>query len=331
MLVSPRFGVPELCSSRILEIEVEEGFNITSARLINKEGNKYPISRITDETYIIPDYIEDELYSLEVFSESNEGLYKQLEENSVRVGNLEEDFTIVHVTDPHLDIPKNPENMLLFEELLKNIKEVSPDLMLLTGDLSTSALSYTTDWDFIKEKIIEHCDYPVFIVPGNHDTQRSGKINGLELWDEIFGPDHYSFSWGSWKLMGLNTADSVYGFVSGVVSDEQLEWIRDELSKTDNDKLIVFGHHNFYDDRWIFFEKTDQRRELLELFNNHNVVLSLFGHRHSDAIDYSLDTMAITTKRAVETDGTLAYRIIRIENGEITELVEVEPKSSVIH
>ncbi|MCD6449425.1 MAG: metallophosphoesterase [Thermotogaceae bacterium] len=330
MLVSPRFGAPELCSSRILEIKVEEGFNPKSVRLINKRGDKYPISKITDGAYIIPDYIEDGLYSIEVFAESNESLYKQLEENSVCVGNLDENLTIVHITDPHLDIPKKPENMLLFEELLKNIKEVEPDLMLLTGDLSTSALSYTTDWNFIKEKVIEHCDYPVFIVPGNHDTQRSGKINGLELWNEIFGPDYYSFSWGSWKFMGLNTADSVYGFVNGIVSDKQLKWIRNEIRKIGNDKLIVFGHHNFYDDRWVFFEKAEQRRELLELFNNHNVVLALFGHRHSDAIDYSLDTMAITTKRAVETNGTLAYRIIRIENGEIIELVEVEPKSSVI-
>ncbi|TYB82666.1 MAG: hypothetical protein FXF54_14035 [Kosmotoga sp.] len=330
ILISPRFAVPKLCNDNILNITVKEGYKPVKVRLINKKGNRYQLFGITDKTYIIPDYIKDGLYSLEVFSEGHGGLYKQLEENAVYVGMLDENFTIVHITDPHLDIPKNPENMLLFEELLKNIKEIAPDLMLLTGDLSTSALSYTTDWDFIKEKIVKHCDYPVFIVPGNHDTQRSGKINGLELWKDIFGPDYYTFSWGSWSFMGLNTADSVYGFVSGVVSDKQFEWIRNELDKINHKKIIIFGHHNFYDDRWVFFEENDQRRELLEIFNNYNVVLSLFGHRHSDAIDYSLNTMAITTKRAVETDGTLAYRIIRIKNGEIIELVEVEPKSSEI-
>ncbi len=330
ILISPRFSAPQLCDDRVLKISLEEGYNPIKVSLINNKGNKYELSGIMDNIYIIPDYIKDGLYSLEVLSKVNEGVYKQLEENAVLVGHQDENFTIVHITDLHLDIPKNPKNMLLFEELLKNIKGVEPDLMIITGDLSTSALSYTEDWGFIKEKIVKHCDYPVFIVPGNHDTQRSGKINGLELWKEAFGPDYYTFAWGTWNFMGLNTADSFYGFVSGVVSDEQIEWIKNKLSKINNEKLVIFGHHNFYDDRWVFFEKTEQRRELLDIFDSHNVVISLFGHRHSDAIDYSLNTMAITTKRAVETDDTLAYRIIKIVNGEIAELVEVEPKCSVI-
>ncbi|WP_374704105.1 metallophosphoesterase [Mesotoga sp. B105.6.4] len=285
---------------------------------------------MAEHTYVIPDRITEGLYSLEVLAASSGVVYRQLEENAVRVGSLDESFTIVHLTDPHLDLLSKPENMLLFERLLNEIRAESPDLMLITGDLSSSALAYTTDWEFIKEKTIEYCDFPVFIVPGNHDTQRSGRINGMELWEELFGPCYYSFEWGSWHFLGLNTADSEYGFVSGVVSEEQMEWITEELKRIGSEKIILFGHHNFYDDRWIFFEETEQRRELLDLFTRSNVALALFGHRHSDAIDYSLNTLSLTTKRAVETDGKLAYRRIVVEEGLIIELVEVEPKGSSI-
>jgi Icc-related predicted phosphoesterase len=329
-IASPRFAFPYLSDNRILEIVTGEGYSQQGARLLGKTGNTYELSLIDDNIYLIPDRIPEGLYSLEVFAESSGLFYRQLEENALRVGSLDDSFTFIHITDPHLDLPGKPENMLLFEKLLSEIREESPDFMLITGDLSSSALSYTTDWEFIKKKILEYCDFPVFLVPGNHDTQRSGKINGIELWEEVFGPCYCSFDWSSWHFIGLNTADSEYGFVSGVVSEEQMEWITKELERIGSEKIILFGHHNFYDDRWTFFEETGQRRELLDLFSRSKVALALFGHRHSDAIDYSLNTLAVTTKRAVETDGTLAYRRIIVEEGQIVELVEVEPKSSVI-
>ncbi len=329
-IVSPRFSFPYLSDNRILEIATREGYSQQGARLLSKTGSAYELSQIADNIYIIPDRVPGGLYSLEVFAESNGHLYNQLEENSVRIGHMDDSFTVIQITDLHLDLPGKPENMLLFERLMSEIREERPDLMLITGDLSSSALAYTTDWEFIKKKVLEYCDFPVFVVPGNHDTQRSGKINGIELWEEVFGPCYASFQWGSWHFIGLNTADSEYGFVSGVVSEEQMKWIAQELTRIGAGKILLFAHHNFYDDRWIFFEETEQRRELLELFSTSNVSLALFGHRHSDAIDYSLNTLAVTTKRAVETDSTLAYRRIVVEEGQIVELVEVEPKSSVI-
>ncbi len=72
------------------------------------------------------------------------------------------------------------------------------------------------------------------------------------------------------------------------------------------------------------------RDESCLISSRSNVALALFSHRHSDAIDYSLNTLSLTTKRAVETDGTLAYRRIVVEEGLIIELVEVEPKGSSI-
>jgi Icc-related predicted phosphoesterase len=329
-IVSPRFSFPYLSDNRILEIATREGYSQQGARLLSKTGSAYELSQIADNIYIIPDHGPGGLYSLEVFAESNGHLYNQLEENSVRIGHMDDSFTVIQITDLHLDLPGKPENMLLFERLMSEIREERPDLMLITGDLSSSALAYTTDWEFIKKKVLEYCDFPVFVVPGNHDTQRSGKISGIELWEEVFGPCYASFQWGSWHFIGLNTADSEYGFVSGVVSEEQMKWIAQELTRIGAGKILLFAHHNFYDDRWIFFEETEQRRELLELFSTSNVGLALFGHRHSDAIDYSLNTLAVTTKRAVETDSTLAYRRIVVEEGQIVELVEVEPKSSVI-
>ena len=329
-IVSPRFSFPYLSDNRILEIATREGYSQQGARLLSKTGSAYELSQIADNIYIIPDRVPGGLYSLEVFAESNGHLYNQLEENSVRIGHMDDSFTVIQITDLHLDLPGKPENMLLFERLMSEIREERPNLMLITGDLSSSALAYTTDWEFIKKKVLEYCDFPVFVVPGNHDTQRSGKINGIELWKEVFGPCYASFQWGSWHFIGLNTADSEYGFVSGVVSEEQMKWIAQELTRIGAGKILLFAHHNFYDDRWIFFEETEQRRELLELFSTSNVSLALFGHRHSDAIDYSLNTLAVTTKRAVETDSTLAYRRIVVEEGQIVELVEVEPKSSVI-
>ena len=86
---------------------------------------------------------------------------------------------IAHISDLHISgsyyVPE------WGKKLKKNLKELNPELIIITGDL--------TDWGYLHEYEIANeyieqieCECKRLIVPGNHDARNKG----YEIFEEIF-------------------------------------------------------------------------------------------------------------------------------------------------
>lgn len=103
------------------------------------------------------------------------------------------------------------------------IVELAPDAVLALGDnqyedgtLAEYRGSYDLSWSEFKDKT-----YPV---PGNHDYHTAGAQGYFDYFGDVAAPPggYYSFDLGEWHLVAVNAGD-------GVVSHEQLTWLRSDL------------------------------------------------------------------------------------------------------
>jgi 3',5'-cyclic AMP phosphodiesterase CpdA len=111
---------------------------------------------------------------------------------------------------------------------------------------------------------------------------------------------------------------------------EQIQWIGDELSKTDpEDVKIVFAHHPFFieniDEADSYFPiQQSKRRTYFDLFAEYGVDAVFAGHLHaSAAAEYKGIPMLTTTSSGYQLgDERPSVRVIKIEDGVITEYLE---------
>ena len=189
-------------------------------------------------------------------------------------------------------------------------------------------------------------DVPTFLAPGNHDGYWRLREDGLNYWEEYFGPVYYSFDYGPHHFTSVNSYDwwkfQRFSFLfvalnwGGSIRQRQLQWIEDDLSSTDADLKFIFLHHN------PIWETTNHsllrnpyknRLPFLELIDTHDVDMVLAGHEHIDDVTIENDTIFITTTTPESEirvdDGYWGYRLVTIENGSITSYNYQEPKYSI--
>jgi hypothetical protein len=143
---------------------------------------------------------------------------------------------------------------------------------------------------------------PMWNVPGNHDINFPSPDNtyAYQTYSKHFGPTYYSFEYGDMHLIALNNIEYA-GFGNefdltkyrGYITDEQLEWIANDLSYVDKDKLIVLVSHiplvtNALDGRGerynlgsnINTTNLDMLLQILEPFSN---IYAIAGHDTSNS------------------------------------------------
>ncbi len=94
---------------------------------------------------------------------------------------------------------------------------------------------------------------PMWNVPGNHDLNFESPDNKLatSTYSRHFGPTYYSFDYGQVHFVALNNVQykgagqGKYDNTSyrGYISEEQLQWLANDLKYVDKDKLIVITTH----------------------------------------------------------------------------------------
>ena len=150
---------------------------------------------------------------------------------------------IAHISDMHFDTEK----AIIAAGLIEDIKNVSPDLVVVSGDLTQRARNK----QFINARnYLQKLPYPQLVIPGNHDIPLfdifnrfifplkrykkyiSGNLQPLFVDEEI-------------AVLGVNTARSLT-LQNGRISPEQIEGIEKALCPIDNSKFkIIVTHHPF--------------------------------------------------------------------------------------
>lgn len=217
--------------------------------------------------------------------------------------NEQDSFTVAFLTDIHVQPEKNA--IEGFNKAIAKVNELKPDLVITGGDLVMDVLGTGYDradslyniYDSLQAKF----EMPVYNTLGNHEVfglyKESGidtihPLYGKKLYEERVGPRYQSFDHKGWHFMILDgigyTPERRY---IGYIDEEQMNWIKEDLAGVNKDTPIAISVHIPFINAGIqyYYGSLEENgpgavitnaKEVLELFNDHNLKLALQGHLH---------------------------------------------------
>jgi len=303
-----------------------------------REGNWYVNASVSES-------VAPELYNLTLLLDSNGMLLTATQPRAVSISHITNNFTFIHLTDFHVGDPRgfsvSISQTLGYKSVLRCISEVNllhPDFVVISGDLVFGQLyprEYAHEYSKLYE-MLQRFDVPTYIVPGNHDGYRRPGEDGQAFWERYFGPLNYSFDYGRFHFIGVNSYNlpawnriavgplAIYW--GGSIQNQELAWINQDLNHSKNALLtFMFMHHNpLWDaknDSLLHKREYLNRQQLLDSIQQHGVDMVLAGHVHYDSVNKVNNTLFVTTttpESEIRTsDGYWGYRMIRVENGQI--------------
>lgn len=207
----------------------------------------------------------------------------------------QEKFSFAFFTDIHLNLNPGTRAFEGFDKAIEHVKNKQVDFLLIGGD--------QVDVDYLKadqkelaEKLYFKYDSTLKIsnlkwyhTLGNHDRYFYNSLentNGEALFNRYFGPSFYCFEHKGWKFIVLNSVRTDGD--DYVVDEEQEKWLHAVLDSTSsNQPLVVLTHVPFLSLYYPIMEgyytgkdTFKNQKNILEMFQNHNLKLVLQGHQH---------------------------------------------------
>lgn len=175
------------------------------------------------------------------------------------------------------------------------------DFVMIEGDVIGDDLSLYPRF----KDVMSLSGVPLYLVPGNHDIDFDAKsdAHSLDTFRREFGPAYYSFDMGQVHFVVLDNVrypcrpelDNRNGdrefcndpennpTYNGVIPQEQMQWLSNDLRMTPKDKLIVINTHIplvSFVDMDAGQHQVDNINELYELLQDRKA-LALSGHTHT--------------------------------------------------
>lgn len=235
-------------------------------------------------------------------------------------------FRFAVLSDLHVALPdtvwQNPARIHLvevsipaLEVALDRIAQEDIDFLLVPGDLTQHGEAANHAW--ISERFAR-LPYPVYVIPGNHDTpvleanEQSIAADKFPGFYRKFGYEDTSHHYYTHKilpgvrLIGLNSNTfDVNGTQIGRMDEAQLDWLRLTLLKSEaakDDLVMVMIHHNVLEhlphqstqgmgQRYML----ENAAELLGILRAYNVNMVFTGHLHIQDVAYQDGIYDITT------------------------------------
>jgi 3',5'-cyclic AMP phosphodiesterase CpdA len=151
--------------------------------------------------------------------------------------------SIVHLSDIHF----GSVDPLVLEPLIEAIRELNPDMVAVSGDLTQRARSYQFEQ---AREFLDRLPKPQIVVPGNHDVPLhnvfSRFLNPLHKYRRYITDDLRPFYHDEEiAVMGVNTARSLT-IKGGRINQHQVAWMQERLCACDPELVkIVVTHHPF--------------------------------------------------------------------------------------
>jgi 3',5'-cyclic AMP phosphodiesterase CpdA len=191
------------------------------------------------------------------------------------------EIKIIHLSDLHFGTVFNH----VVNPLLRTIEALSPDLVVVSGDLTQRAKK----WEFAEAAdFLDKVNVPKLIVPGNHDIPLFNLYRRFLKPLKRFG--HFLkergltvYSGNKIFVLGLNTARS-FTWKEGDISEEQLMQLEESFKDCPPESYkIVVMHHPIWACRGQKrINVMDRSEEALALFHSLQIDAVLTGHLHRD-------------------------------------------------
>ncbi len=243
-------------------------------------------------------------------------------------------LNIVQISDAHISDREDTSYKMLSssKDLLKDaVNTVNSiaglDFVMFTGDMVDSA---TTDNYKNFFTILSNLDYPSLNAFGNHDSavciaDSAECTLGLKIEEVLdfikkcnrnymFNNTYYAFTPKTdFRIVVLDTVIRNEVTSNGYLSDEQLEFLDNELNQNQDKVVVIFQHHPPIepfksDDHSII--NADKYLQIVKKYKNPIFILS--GHYHATKIIRDKNIVFINTPSLVSYPN--AYRQIKITN-----------------
>ena len=178
---------------------------------------------------------------------------------------------IAHISDIHCNFG-NDFNEKIFEKAVKNLNSIEPNMVFISGDLTTDGL--LSEYEFAQEKL-KKINYKTVIVPGNHDERNLG----YKLFPQFFGETDFIKTYDYFNLVGLGSSEPDKD--NGRLGRGRHKIIETAIKKNNKATIIGFHHHvipvpNSGRETNII----DDAGDTLDIILKNEVPLVLMGHRH---------------------------------------------------
>ncbi|WP_321995529.1 calcineurin-like phosphoesterase family protein [Draconibacterium orientale] len=212
----------------------------------------------------------------------------------------ESDFTVVGIGDPQ---PSSTANLNRFRnETVADLKNYfdgwsEPVYSLVLGDIVSDKPVLLGQM----KALLGTIGMPSFVAIGNHDKVAESNTSlprNSDEFESVFGPVNYSFNRGDVHFVCLdNVVFSSSSKYSGGFSDEQIDWLKEDLSYVSKDKMLIVYYHipvrgtSGIQNRSAFLEALEGYAEV-HLFSGHthynenykhSSPLSAYEHVHAAA------------------------------------------------
>lgn len=199
-------------------------------------------------------------------------------------------YFFIQVTDPQFGMFESNKGFgkesELYEKAVNAINRLSPDFVVITGDLVNNKEDRSQIFEFKRITAKINPEIPVYYSPGNHDIGQESEQKDIDSFIANYGHDRFSFMHKKSLFIGLNSC--IIKSKTPVLEQEQFEWLRKTLSENKKaDHIIVFCHYPFFiqtsDEPENYSNiPPDTRKKYLALFKESGVGAVFAGHLHNN-------------------------------------------------
>ena len=204
----------------------------------------------------------------------------------------QDEYTLIMIGDPQNIGYKSSDNgcETFRSVIISDIEKLKEDgKHLYAINLGDVIYNFTAGYDDFLTMTSE-ASFPMYNVIGNHDLDKCGFAHPRYTnvsYENYVGPTDYSFNIGDIHYVVLNTvplfANALQGSYTAGVSDESLEWLKNDLSFVTKDKTIVLCSHVLLIDPYRRLGRRLNETSAIELFEPFERVYAWGGHTHTNS------------------------------------------------
>jgi 3',5'-cyclic-AMP phosphodiesterase len=209
-------------------------------------------------------------------------------------------FSFVQISDSHIGYagPANADVRATLEQTVAGINAMpnQPAFVIHTGDVTH--LSKAAEFDDARA-ILSTLRAPLITIPGEHDVIGA---EGPKRYAAAFArADAQGRGWSSWDQGGIHFVSLINvgeGETMGVLGDEQLRWLANDLAPRKPDTpLVVFGHVPLFAVAPEWGWTTADGTKALALLRRFDAATVLNGHIHQ-VVEHTDGTIRFATARS---------------------------------
>ncbi len=213
-------------------------------------------------------------------------------------------FGDLHITES--DEQNYRDFLTLIDEANRHL-QTGIDFALLPGDNADDGEE--DEYQLVKEAV-GRCRFPVHAIAGDHDVAKGD----LELFRRYLADSPYSsFTMGGNRFVLLNSVAQWHPPVFGL-GDEQINWLRDELSlaRSAHERVVVFMHA-------YPSEHGTDAAQLRKLLQDGGVLLVEMGHTHYNELanDGRIIYAATRSTGQIE-EGPAGFSVTTLDDGVVS-------------